>query len=104
MTQFEVGGNGLGLVSFFSWCSCLSSISLQASHRSRWSIAFGGTFPVLWSVLIMFIGVVLGTIANYIWIKPSSFSWLDFLRPVVISPLILLPLIGSLQGSPLEPI
>ena len=63
----------------------------------------GGTSPVL-AVTLMFAGVVLGIIATYIFNMTGAFSWRDFARPLVISPLVLLPLIGSLQGAALEPV
>jgi hypothetical protein len=65
-------------------------------------LAFGGEISVWWAVLAMVVGVVFGMVAQYVWSKPESFSWLDFLRPIVVSPLVLLPLIGSLSGGPLE--
>ena len=67
-------------------------------------LSFGGTIPVWWAVVAMFIGVILGMIAQYVWTKPKKFTWLDFLRPIVISPMVMLPLIGSLQSTPLETI
>jgi hypothetical protein len=67
-------------------------------------IAFGGTIAVGWAVLAMFVGVVLGMIAQYVWTKPETFTLLDFLRPIVVSPMVLLPLIGSLSNGPLEPL
>jgi len=70
--------------------------------ESSSAIAFGGTFPVGWAIVLMFVGVVFGIVAQYVFARPTSFSFLDFLRPIVVSPLVLLPLIGSLEGSPLE--
>jgi hypothetical protein len=67
-------------------------------------IAFGGTISVGWAVLAMFVGVVLGMVAQYVWSKPEAFLWLDFLKPIVVSPMVLLPLIGSLSNGPLEPL
>lgn len=67
-------------------------------------LSFGGTIPIWWAVVAMFIGVILGMIAQYVWTKPKKFTWLDFLRPIVISPMVMLPLIGSLQSTPLETI
>jgi hypothetical protein len=56
------------------------------------------------AVGLMFMGVILGIIATYIFNMAGPFSWRDFARPLVISPLVLLPLIGSLQGAALEPV
>lgn len=62
-------------------------------------MAFGDTFPVVTAIGLMFGGVILGIIAQYLWSKPVAFSWLEFLRPLVVSPIVLLPLIGSLEGG-----
>lgn len=66
------------------------------------AIAFGGTFPVEWAIVLMFGAVILGVIAQHVFSRPSRLTVLDFMRPIVVSPLVLLPLIGSLQASPLE--
>jgi hypothetical protein len=65
--------------------------------------AFGGASPLL-ALALMFIGVLLGMAATYVFNLTSTFSWRDFARPLVVSPLVLLPLIGSLQGANLEPV
>lgn len=67
-------------------------------------VSFGGSIAVGWAVLAMFVGIVFGMVAHYVWSKPRRPNWMDFLRPIVVSPLVLLPLIGSLQGGPLETI
>jgi hypothetical protein len=64
--------------------------------------AFGGQPPIL-AIGLMFLGVVLGIAATYVFNLAGSFSWRDFLRPLVASPIVLLPLIGSVQGAQLEP-
>jgi hypothetical protein len=67
--------------------------------------AFGtsGFSPML-AMLLMFIAVLFGIGGTYIFHLTGPFSWRDFARPLVISPLVLLPLIGSLQGAALEPV
>ncbi len=65
--------------------------------------AFGGASPEL-ALGLMFVGVLLGIAATYVFNLTGSFSWRDFARPLVVSPLALLPLIGSLQGAALEPV
>jgi hypothetical protein len=65
---------------------------------------FGGGSSPLVAVGLMFISVLLGIGATYIFNLTERFSWRDFARPMVVSPLILLPLIGSLQGAELEPV
>jgi hypothetical protein len=63
----------------------------------------GGASPVL-ALALMFVGVVLGIAATYVFNLTGAFSWRDLARPLVVSPLVLLPLIGSLQGANLEPV
>lgn len=61
-------------------------------------LAFGaGTSPTM-VVLIMLGAILLGTAARYIFYLQVKFSWLDFAKPLCISPILLLPLIGSVQG------
>lgn len=65
--------------------------------------AFGGASPLI-ALTLMFVGVLLGIAATYVFNLTGTFSWRDLARPLVVSPLILLPLIGSLQGANLEPV
>ena len=61
-------------------------------------LAFGaGTSPTM-VILIMFGAILLGTVARYIFYLQAKFSWLEFAKPLCISPILLLPLIGSVQG------
>jgi hypothetical protein len=41
----------------------------------------------------------LGIVANYVYYREGKFDWRSFVKPMVISPIILIPLIGSVQGS-----
>jgi hypothetical protein len=65
---------------------------------------FGAGASPLLAVALMFVGVILGIAATYMFNLTGTFSWRDFARPLVVSPLVLLPLIGSLQGAALEPV
>ncbi len=61
--------------------------------------AFGGADP-LWAVLIMLGCVVLGMMAHYGFFKGEvPFSWREFLRPLLISPIVIGPLLGSVVGA-----
>ena len=62
-------------------------------------IAFGGVSPVA-SIGIMFICTLLGIAGHHIFYMKGKFSWSPFLKPLVISPIVLLPLIGSIQAAP----
>jgi hypothetical protein len=67
--------------------------------------AFGpASASPLVALALMFVGVLLGIAATYVFNLTGPFSWRDLARPLVVSPLVLLPLIGSLQGSNLEPV
>ncbi|MGA8028395.1 MAG: hypothetical protein WB992_14725 [Bryobacteraceae bacterium] len=61
-------------------------------------LAFGvGTSPTI-VILIMFGAILLGIAARYIFYLQAKFSWLDFAKPLCISPILLLPLMGSVQA------
>lgn len=66
--------------------------------------SFGGLSPLI-AIAIMFLCTLFGMSARYIFYQKDNFSWGKFLRPLVISPIILLPLFGTLQGiSEFKPI
>lgn len=60
-------------------------------------IAFGGISPIT-AIIIMFGSIILGIIANHRYVS-RKISWHSLSRPIVISPMILLPLIGTLPSS-----
>jgi len=67
-------------------------------------VAFGGVAPMV-AIGIMFLCTLLGIAGHYFYYMKRKFVWRTFLKPIVISPIVLLPLIGSVQGtSGLEPI
>jgi hypothetical protein len=70
---------------------------------SRRAFGGGGASQLL-ALALMFVGMVLGIAATYVFNLTGTFSWRDLARPLVVSPLVLLPLIGSLQGANLEPV
>ncbi|MCI5219909.1 MAG: hypothetical protein D3914_12170 [Candidatus Electrothrix sp. LOE2] len=66
--------------------------------------AFGGVSP-LTAIGVMFVCTMLGIMAHYIFYLKGKFSWQEFLKPLVISPIIFLPLVGSVQSlTGLEPV
>lgn len=73
--------------------------------KSTRLVMFGGTSPLV-AILIMFVCTLLGMVAHYIfYLNNKSFSWLALVKPLVVSPIILLPLVGSMQAqAALEPI
>lgn len=60
-------------------------------------VPFGGATPTL-AIGLMFVSIILGIAANSVFYARAPFSWLAFLKPLVISPIVLLPLVGSIQG------
>lgn len=62
--------------------------------------AFGSGISVLWSILIMFVCTLLGIVCHHFYYLNRAFSWRKFLKPLLASPIIFLPLIGSVQGLP----
>ena len=60
--------------------------------------SFGGASPLV-AIAIMFACTVLGSIAHYFFHLRSAFSWRALLKPVCITPIVLLPLLGSVQAN-----
>jgi len=62
----------------------------------------GISFAVGWVIVLTFIGVLLGISGKYLFETEGTFNWLDFLRPFAISPVVLLPLIGTLDHADVQ--
>lgn len=60
--------------------------------------SFGGGISPLAALGLMFVCAILGIMAHYIFYLKGKFSWKNFLKPLVVSPIVLLPLIGTVQG------
>lgn len=60
--------------------------------------SFGGTSPLI-AIGIMFLCVAFGITARYVFYLKGEFSWRALAKPLVISPIVLLPLVGSVQAS-----
>lgn len=65
------------------------------------SIAFGDGYKLnpFILVFVMLVCVMLGIAAAYAFNSSEKFRLRDFIRPFVISPIVLLPLLGSLPAS-----
>jgi hypothetical protein len=78
--------------------AALLIVDVLISTEATGYLAFGaGTSPTM-VILVMFGAILLGTAARYVFHLQVRFSWLDFAKPLCISPILLLPLIGSVQG------
>jgi hypothetical protein len=82
------------------WQSIAFLVGLLVLHFSTGFPSFVQPFSVgaeLLSILVVLVGVLFGIGANYCFYSRGGFRWVDFLKPLVLSPLVLLPLLGSLQ-------
>lgn len=61
--------------------------------------SFGTTIDPLYMIGVMFGCIIFGMVANYLFYLKRSFSWMAFLKPMCLSPIVLLPLAGSVQQS-----
>ena len=61
-------------------------------------VSFGTTTSIM-TVSIMFGCVIFGIFSNYLFFS-TTFTWREFLRPVLISPIVLMPLYGLVEGTP----
>lgn len=73
-------------------------LALLVTNASTGRIAFGEDKSPGLVIVIIFIMTMLGILARYIfYLQRGQFSWLDCLKPLVITPIIILPLISSVQ-------
>src|ERR1700690_1628448 len=80
-------------------------MDILIASASAGYITFGSGISQVWVVVIMIPCVMLGTAAHFIFYRKGTFDWGDFLRPLVISPLVLLTMFGTvLTGKNAEPI
>lgn len=79
-------------------------LDLLIASATAGYVTFGADASSVWVALAMYGAIVLGVAARYIFYLREKFSWLDFVKPICISPILLLPLIGSIQSvKSLEP-
>lgn len=76
------------LLIFYVWLGFPSTPRLQS---------FGGG-PPLWLIGVMFVCVALGIAARYVFFLRGRPRWQALLKPLCVSPMILLPLLGSIHG------
>ncbi len=62
------------------------------------SVSFGGGFSPLMTIGVMFVATLLGIAVRY-YFYMREFSWRSFLKPLCITPIVLLPMMGSVHGS-----
>ncbi len=75
-------------------------LALLINNAATGKVSFGQKTSPFATVGVMFAATIFGIAARYIfYLQKGQFSWLDFLKPLVITPIVLLPLIGSVQTS-----
>ena len=78
----------------------LITLALLVHSAVTGRVAFGETAPPLSTLGIMLAATILGMVARYVFdLKEPEFDWFNFVKPLVISPLVLLPLISSLSAA-----
>lgn len=61
-------------------------------------LAFGGVTSII-IIGIMFLCTLLGIAGHYFYYLKGKIVWRTFLKPFIISPIVLLPLIGTVQKT-----
>ena len=73
-------------------------IGLLINNSVNGVVSFGEGQSPLVATLVMFGAIILGIGARYLfYLQAGQFSWLSLLKPAAISPIVLIPLIGSIQ-------
>lgn len=80
----------------------LMAVILFAFYYYRFAggrIEFGNDQSRAFTVAVIFIASLLGAVANYFFELKSIrfFNWLSLSKPLLITPIIMLPLVGSIQ-------
>ena len=76
----------------------LLALDVLVTNASIGHVAFGPGNSNTFVAGLMFVGTIAGIAARYIFYLKTPFSWLGLLKPLCISPIVLLPLIGSIQN------
>lgn len=81
------------------------AVALLLNNSVSGKVSFGPKESPFFPVGITFVGIIFGIAARYFfYLKPGKFSWLSLIKPIMISPIVLLPLISSVQaGGDLSP-
>jgi len=79
--------------------SAVVVLALLLNNATDAKVAFGGGVPSVGATAIIFASIILGVIARYVFYLEGKFSWLGLLKPMCITPVVLLPLWGTVQGT-----
>jgi|SRR5579872_3630656 len=76
----------------------VAALALLVNNAVSGRVSFGEGSSQAGTMGIMFAATVCGIAARFIfYLQEGEFSWLSFFKPMAISPMVLLPLIGSVQ-------
>jgi hypothetical protein len=56
------------------------------------------SLPPIISAVALYAFVLLGMVANHFFYLKEKFSWMSFIRPLLVSPIVLLPLLGTVEN------
>lgn len=61
-----------------------------------------GSFTPLWIIILLLFFVLMGMVANYFFHIKKKFDWFSLVKPFFISPIVLMPILGSINFNDLE--
>jgi hypothetical protein len=77
----------------------VATLALLVNNATTGRVAFGEGATPFGAVALMFLATLLGIAARYgFYLERGQFSMLSLLKPMAITPLVLLPLVGSVPG------
>jgi hypothetical protein len=75
-------------------------LALLLNNSVTGRVAFGGGDKPIQALIVMFVATLLGIAARYVfYLQKGAFSWLDLLKPTAITPIVMIPLIGTVLTS-----
>lgn len=76
------------------------SVALPVTNASTGPVAFGEGLSPMRVVAIMFVATMGGIVTRYFFEpRQGQFPWGDCLKTLAITPILLLPLLGSIQSA-----
>ena len=81
----------------------ISIFFLTPTTTSGGMVSFGEDDESLLSIILLLLGfVILGMIGNYFFHLKTKFHWLTFVKPMFISPIVLVPFIGLIGHEKID--
>lgn len=93
------------LIELVALVGALGTLHLITGFPSRSQRQSFGDAEILGLIAAIYISIMLGMAARYFFYLRGRFKWRSFLKPLCVSPIVLLPLLGTLPfGNTVEPI